>query len=85
MMATTIMISTRVKPLLFDTLFFILTLPFCCDGVNEATSGLIIIALVVHELLAATATGNLSKQGAKRQAALWGRRLARKSASSPVP
>jgi hypothetical protein len=84
MMATTIMISTSVKPLLLDTLFFILTLSFCCDGVNEATSGLIIIALIVHELLVATATGYLSKQGAKRQAAVWGGCFARKSARSPA-
>jgi hypothetical protein len=34
MMATTIMISTRVKPDLRDVLFFILTLPFCSCGVN---------------------------------------------------
>src|SRR6266849_3092471 len=41
MMATTIMISTNVKPLLRDVLIFILTscLSFC--GVNEATGGLI--------------------------------------------
>src|ERR1017187_9394294 len=53
MMATTIMISTRVKPDLRDVLFFILSLSFCCCGVNEATSGFIIRTTVVHGLLVA--------------------------------
>src|ERR1043166_4864868 len=40
MMATTIMISTSVKPDLFDALIFILTLCFSNGGVNSATGGL---------------------------------------------
>jgi hypothetical protein len=40
-MATTIMISTRVKPALRDALIFILLfVTFCFCGVNEATGGL---------------------------------------------
>src|SRR6266404_4163498 len=41
MMATTIMISTNVKPALRDVLTFILFLPFLSRGVNEATGGLV--------------------------------------------
>src|SRR6266700_4400414 len=41
MMATTIMISTNVKPLLRDVLIFILTICLSFCGVNEATGGLI--------------------------------------------
>src|ERR1035438_1268890 len=69
MMATTIMISTSVNPDLFDVLFFILALSFCCCGVNEATSGFIIRTTVVHGLLVAPASGVLSTQDAKRQVA----------------
>ena len=40
-MATTIMISTRVKPALRDALIFILLfVTFCFCGVNETTGGL---------------------------------------------
>src|SRR6266404_3047630 len=49
MMATTIMISTNVKPALRDVLFFI-TLPFVCCGVNRAPGGLYIITIFVHGL-----------------------------------
>ena len=38
MMATTIIISTRVKPALFVVLIFILLVTFCCE-VNVATGG----------------------------------------------
>src|SRR5205823_7011832 len=43
MMATTIMISTNVKPELFDTLIFILFVAFFGHGVNEATGGLLLL------------------------------------------
>jgi hypothetical protein len=40
-MATTIMISTKVKPRLRDVLCFILSLSVvCCGGVNKAPGGL---------------------------------------------
>jgi hypothetical protein len=57
MMATTIMISTRVKPDLLDLLFFILTnFAFLFRGVNYATSGFN-ISVCVHKLPVATAGG----------------------------
>src|ERR1039457_533644 len=49
MMATTIMISTSVNPCLFDVLFFILSICFC--GVNNATSGLILLQLSFTDCL----------------------------------
>src|ERR1035441_4775934 len=51
MMATTIMISTSVNPCLFDVLFFILTLSFCFCGVNNATSGLLLLQLSFTDCL----------------------------------
>src|SRR5215204_25850 len=50
MMATTIMISTRVKPDLREVVNFILAFlePFCKCGVNDATGGFNIIASSVH-------------------------------------
>ena len=52
MIATTIMISTSVKPALRAELIFILTvyLSFFCCGVNEATGGFTINAAAVHKL-----------------------------------
>ena len=50
MMATTIIISTSVKPDLWCALIFILLLPFSCGGVDETEGGLIIITASVHRL-----------------------------------
>jgi hypothetical protein len=44
-MATTIMISTSVKPALRDVLVFITIFPFFC-GVNCATGGLSMISVL---------------------------------------
>ena len=53
MMATTIMISTSVKPVRSEVCIFII-FPFLYGGVNEAAGGLLfIIAMGVHELPAA--------------------------------
>src|ERR1017187_1346201 len=68
MMATTIMISTSVNPLLLDVLFFMLTLSFCFCGVNKATSGFSISTVIVHGLPVATATVVLSTRNANRRA-----------------
>src|SRR2546426_9688822 len=54
-MATTIMISTNVKPDLREVMIFILCFVFLFCGVNEAAGGLSIIATFVHLLPAATA------------------------------
>src|SRR5436190_21242762 len=55
-MATTIMISTKVKPDLFDVLICILTLPFRCCGVNFVQQAdLRSVRFCVHELPAAAA------------------------------
>src|ERR1017187_9895281 len=61
-------ISASVNPCVLDVLFFMLTFSFCFGGVNRATSGFIIIAEVVHGLLAATASGVSSSQDANRPA-----------------
>jgi hypothetical protein len=52
MMATTIMISTSVKPALREVLIFIVTfyLSFFVVGVNVVTGGFMIISVAVHEL-----------------------------------
>jgi hypothetical protein len=48
-MATTIMISTSVKPDLFDVLIFIINYVLSVFyGVNEATGGLIISSVSAH-------------------------------------
>src|SRR5437867_13044889 len=58
MMATTIMISTNVKPDLRDVWIFILTfLPFCRRGVNKATGGLLLWQFLFTHCLLPTATG----------------------------
>src|SRR6266567_2175857 len=62
MMATTIMISTNVKPDLRDVLFFI-TLPFVCCGVNRAPGGLFIIAFLFTDCPVPTAAKILSEWG----------------------
>src|SRR5215470_6483607 len=53
MIATTIMISTRVKPDFFEVLIFILFVNyflFFARGVNVAAGGLLIITFFVHAL-----------------------------------
>ena len=50
-MATTIMISTSVKPALREVLMFILTLfTFRFGGVNSVTSGFIYYYVFVHSI-----------------------------------
>src|SRR6266487_5083633 len=64
MMATTIMISTSVKPALREVLIFICFsnfLRFSC-GVNTATGGLFIITVGVHLLPVATARPGLAAE-----------------------
>ena len=64
MMATTIMISTRVKPALLDFLIFILTfLPFCHCGVNFAAGGLYNYGFV-HIIACRNREGELSRRDA---------------------
>jgi hypothetical protein len=56
-MATTIIISTNVKPALRDVLFvFIYLVPIC--GVNAQQAGYVIITIFVHSLPVATTTGS---------------------------
>src|SRR5580704_984360 len=51
MMATTIIISTSVKPCLRDLMFFILFRTFQCCGLNAVAGGLLTSTTVsVHEL-----------------------------------
>src|SRR5205085_8721951 len=59
-MATTIMISTRVKPRLRGVLTFIFWTFRFGYGVNTATSGLYMITDSVHELLVANRVGESS-------------------------
>src|SRR5439155_19617975 len=58
-MATTIMISTSVKPLLRAVRIFILDLSFV-NGVNTATSGLLLFQLVFTYCLLLTVSANLT-------------------------
>ena len=51
MMATTIMISTRVKPDLREVLVFILVFILLCRGVNSAPGGLFMITLLFTDCL----------------------------------
>src|SRR6266566_6165852 len=56
-MATTIMISTNVKPDLREVLIFILCIVFLFCGVNEATSGSLMSSIFVHTLPVAATEG----------------------------
>src|SRR5437667_10658586 len=58
-MATTIMISTSVKPLLMAVRIFILDLSFV-NGVNTATSGLLLFQLVFTYCLLLTVVKNVT-------------------------
>src|SRR5437773_1684712 len=58
-MATTIMISTSVKPLLRAVRIFILDLSFV-NGVNTATSGLLLFQLVFTYCLLLTVVKNVT-------------------------
>src|SRR5882762_37053 len=62
-MATTIMISTRVKPLLRDVLVFIFF--FVCYGVNTATSGLLLLQFVFTNCLLLAVSMKVADQGLK--------------------
>src|SRR5437667_12587942 len=64
-MATTIMISTSVKPLLRAVRIFILDLSFV-NGVNTATSGLLLFQLVFTYCLLLTVSANLTAAWLKR-------------------
>src|SRR5204863_4500838 len=57
-MATTIIISTNVKPDLPEVLIFILCFVFLFSGVNEATGWLLISSFFVHRLPVATASAD---------------------------
>src|SRR5437867_34733 len=62
MMATTIMISTSVKPDLFDALIFILTLCFSLRRRELSNRRVIISSGLVHELPVAPAVGWLANR-----------------------
>src|SRR5439155_14477301 len=62
-MATTIIISSSVKPLLRDVLVFIFC--FVCYGVNTATSGLLLLRLVFTYCLLLTVSMKIPDQGLK--------------------
>src|SRR3954469_20268276 len=47
-MATTIIISTNVKPALRDVFVFMLSFTFLFCGVNDTAGGLVIISFSVH-------------------------------------
>src|ERR1051325_1310627 len=64
MMATTIMISTSVKPAVRVLRVFICLLSLTAHGVNNSAGGLITIAFSVHLLPAATATPSPSSRDA---------------------
>src|SRR5262249_44916471 len=73
MMATTIMISTSVKPAFFDALIFILLFYF--RGVNNCIRRVNIITLFVHALPDASADEFKSKRDAKSPAKQKGPKL----------
>src|SRR5437667_6465852 len=65
-MATTIMISTRVNSLLRAVLIFIFDLSFNY-GVNTATSGLLLFQLVFTNCLLLTVSANLTARSVERR------------------